>query len=286
MRMKGQTKSEFLTPAGEKLLKALAENYADKYITEFLFPQFERKTGIEIASRQELRKLLNDTKLSLKCLVAYYIVSRKSSDKKTFGNILLESIDKTLFEEGDWISSENSQKFLNTVREFAQAHKQLRIFHAIKPLLDGLIYLISDIYENCGHGNVFLWIKSEVEETNSLEYVYHRLTSIKALGPKTASLILRDTAYIYELENELEFSDRIYLQPITSTLRVVARYAICEAQEKELADWILAGKIAKAARMCNLSGVRVNMGCNYIGLKSMQESTRVEALINSIIHSN
>lgn len=284
--MKGQTKGEFLTPVGGNLLKALAETYADKYITEFLFPQFEKKIGSSIASRQDLQKFLEDTKTSLKCLVAYYIVSRKSSDRKVFSNILLESIDKTLFEEGDWISPENSQKFLNTVRGFAQAHKQLRIFDTMKPLLDGLIYLISDIYENYGHGDVFLWIKSEVEATNSLEYAYHRLTSIKALGPKTASLILRDTASIYDLEDDLEFSDRIYLQPITSTLRIVAKYAICEAQEKELADWILAGKIAKAARMCNLSGVRINMGCNYVGLKSRQESIRIETFINSIIHSN
>ena len=284
--MKGQTKNEFITPMGEKLLKVLESTYADKYISEYLFPQFEKKIGTSITSRQELQKFLKDTKVSLKCLVAYYIISRKSRDKKVFSNILLESIDKTLFEEGDWISSEKSQKFLNTVREFAQTHKQLRVFDTIKPLLDGLIYLISDIYENYGYGNIFLWIKSEVEETNSLEYVYHRLTSIKALGPKTASLILRDTAYIYDLENDLEFSDRIYLQPITSTLRIVASHAICEAQEKGFADWILAGKIAKAARMCNLSGIRINMGCNYIGLKSVQESVRIENLLNSIIRSS
>lgn len=284
--MKGQTKSEFLTPVGEKLLKALEGTCADKYISECLFPQFQGKVGASITSHQLLQEFLKDTKLSLKCLVAYYIVSRKSSHKKIFSHILLEAIDKTLFEESDWISSENSQKFLNTVRDLSQAHNQLRVFGAINPLLDGLIYLVSDIYENYGHGNVFLWIKSEVEETSSLEYAYHRLTSIKALGPKTASLILRDAAYIYDLENKLEFSDRIFLQPITSTLRIIASHAICEAQEKDFADWILAGKIAKAARMCDLSGVRINMGCNYIGLKAIKESARVETIINSIIHSS
>lgn len=95
---------------------------------------------------------------------------------------------------------------------------------------------------------------------------YNQLDSIWSIGPKIASLILRDIVYIYELEKYLEKSDYYYLQPvdtwvhqISKLIRLVKEDEIYKEESKDIVD--------KCHRM-KVNPIHYNQGAWYLATNS------------------
>ena len=80
--------------------------------------------------------------------------------------------------------------------------------------------------------------------------------------------MLRDWIHIFQVEDQVANRDAIYLQPIDRWMRLVAPLLLEETDAANFPDWILAGKVGKAARTAGVSGIRLNMGVSWLGRES------------------
>jgi hypothetical protein len=106
---------------------------------------------------------------------------------------------------------------------------------------------------------------------------------IRGVGPKTTSTFLRDVALLYGLEDQIDHIDRLYLQPVDRWTRLLAEMIVAELDEEHVADWIIAGKLAKYTRRAGVSGVRFNMGTSYFGTRRVFSPERLPECLNSLL---
>ena len=76
-----------------------------------------------------------------------------------------------------------------------------------------MVISIINFIQSIEHHNILLYLVDLIKSHRIVE-AYQQLDGIWSIGPKIASLILRDVVYIYELENILESKDYYYLQPV------------------------------------------------------------------------
>lgn len=105
-------------------------------------------------------------------------------------------------------------------------------------------------------------------KSNMISDAYEILDSVWSIGPKIASLILRDIAYIYELENNLKKEDYYFLQPIdtwvhklSKEIKLINKDKIYRNEAKDITD-----------RCFNfgVNPIHYNQGAWYIGRNSLQ----------------
>ena len=88
--------------------------------------------------------------------------------------------------------------------------------------------------------NILHFLIEQIKSKKIAE-AYRSLDGIWSIGPKIASLILRDVVYTYELENYLSDEDYYFLQPIdtwvhnlSKRIELVDRSKIYKAKQKIL----------------------------------------------------
>lgn len=108
---------------------------------------------------------------------------------------------------------------------------------------------------------------------------YKELDSIWSIGPKIASLILRDVVYIYELENYLDRGDYYFLQPVDTWVHQVSinenlrLIDLEKAKDKNGKSKIYIGEAEDITDKCfelGVNPIHYNQGAGYIGSNSLQ----------------
>jgi len=106
-------------------------------------------------------------------------------------------------------------------------------------------------------------------KSKKIAEAYRNLDGIWSIGPKIASLILRDVVYIYKLENYLlDKEDYYFLQPIdtwvhnlSKSIDLVERSKIYRGEVKDITDKCLE---------LGVNPIHYNQGAWYIGSNSLQ----------------
>ncbi len=119
------------------------------------------------------------------------------------------------------------------------------------------------------HKNITVFLEDKIK-SRSLQEAYKNLQNIHAIGPKVASLILRDLVYIRKLEKYLNRpDDYYYLQPVdiwvhrlSRKLGLVSREEIYH--EKEARD------ITNRCFELGVNPIHYNQGIWYIGTQSLE----------------
>jgi len=110
-----------------------------------------------------------------------------------------------------------------------------------------------------------------IEQIKSKKIVeaYQNLDGIWSIGPKIASLILRDIVYIYKLENYLSGEDYYFLQPIDTWVHnlskkiglVDKRSKIYKDEAKDITDKCIEFRV---------NPIHYNQGVWYVGANSLK----------------
>lgn len=97
--------------------------------------------------------------------------------------------------------------------------------------------------------------------------IYERLRCLRGVGPKIASLFLRDVVLIWGSENSLQSTDYVCLFPLDTwvrqVLRVLDEQAFCGGSDKDLAE-----KVIMVCLENHVSPINFNIGAWYIGAHS------------------
>ena len=129
-----------------------------------------------------------------------------------------------------------------------------------------VISLVNFIQFNNGK-NILHFLIEQIKSKKIAE-AYQDLDGIWSIGPKIASLILRDVVYIYELENYLSDEDYYFLQPIdtwvhnlSKRIELVDRIKIYKVEAKDITDRCFE---------LGVNPIHCNQGVWYVGSNSLK----------------
>lgn len=122
-----------------------------------------------------------------------------------------------------------------------------------------------------GPDNIIVTAKTDVAEGHVKE-AWHKLKEIRGVGPKIASLFLRDVVVQFDLNPASDY--RWLLQPVDVWVRRgVAELMGKEANDKEVAKWVVANCRKPEA---------VNQGLWYFGAQIAGSDFRLKKSINNL----
>lgn len=138
-------------------------------------------------------------------------------------------------------------------------------------LLRGIVDLHND------KGNLFTWIQEEVEESGELKGIYNDLKGVDQIGPKIATLTLRDTVWIWDIEDEISAGQRAYLQPIDRWVERTATFLFEDLQDPSKRG--LRERLADECETHEVSNIAFNQGAFYLGAKRADNPDHLEYLL-------
>jgi hypothetical protein len=270
-----------LDPRVVAVLRGIASSYADRFAGESLFPSLQQATRAPSPSLKEIRAAFAAPYRCLLAFYAHYAFARRGREREEMGSIAAAALKRTcgeadfprLLRQED--GSELWRQFQAVCAERGRkSHEQLN-----RGLIAGMLELAQEVYQLDGVGSIAGWIVQSVMQTGQLEAPFLRIVDIRGVGPKTTSTFLRDTAFLFGMEDQIDPQDRLYLQPVDKWLRLFAAVVAPELHGADPVDWIVAGKVAKYARKAGVSGVRFNMGATYFGAKEVREPSNFEGAL-------
>jgi len=113
-----------------------------------------------------------------------------------------------------------------------------------------------------------LCVLIEQIKSKKIAEAYRNLDEIWSIGPKIASLILRDVVYIYELESYLSEEDYYFLQPIDTWVHNLSRRIKLVNNDKIYRDE--AKDITSKCFEFGVNPIHYNQGVWYVGSNSLK----------------
>lgn len=129
-----------------------------------------------------------------------------------------------------------------------------------------VVSLVNFIQSN--HKKNLLKFLIEKIKSKKVNEAYKSLDEIWSIGPKIASLILRDIVYIYKLENHLNNKDYYFLQPIDTWVNKISQKVGLINKDKIYKDE--AKDITDKCFKYGANPIHYNQGVWYIGANSLQ----------------
>jgi hypothetical protein len=266
-------------------MRALAGQRADRYIAEFLLQPMERLLDEESLTIQDIRAAYSDAYDCLRTVYAHYAFLRRGKDRPELARIALEALDRTCDPDDfeDFLGEKDAQRLWENFVEVCVEKHRKPTEQLNMGVIAGLAELAQEIFRFDRVGSIAGWVLKGVLQTDHVEPQFLRIVDIRGVGPKIASFLIRDIVHIYGIENQVDRLDRIYIQPIDKWIRLIAPYVVPESGAKEMADWVLAGKLTKYARLAGISSIRFNMGATYFGIKEVRNPEALDEAIHELV---
>ena len=273
-----------LDPRAIQVFKRLSEEFSVKYAEEFLFPHLRRVLEIEEEGTEPVKEALLTARGSLLAFFCHYAFARRGKDREDLSRFALEAVQRVQG-DGDFIDLlklEDGTSLWEAFADICTENRRKNNESQNRGLIQGMLELSQEIHEADGVGSIAGWMISGVTKTRRLEPQFERVVDIRGVGPKSTSTFMRDMAYMFELEQQVEPADRIYIHPIDRWLRMMARYLVPETGMEKVADWIIAGKISKYSRRAGVSGIAFNMGSTYFGQRVVKDPDNFEEALKKL----
>jgi hypothetical protein len=272
-----------IRPSTVVLMRRIAGEYGDRYVGEVLLPSLARAARADAASIKDVRDALSDPYRCLEAVYAHYAFSRRGRDRNELAQIAVEALHQAVrpaaFEQ--FLNQPDASVLWDHYVEVSRRYRRKPMEQLNRGVIAGLAELAQEVYRCDGVGSIANWVFKGVLQTDRLESQFLRIVDIRGVGPKLGSLFVRDAAFIFGLEEQIDPIDRLYLQPVDKWLRLMAPYLGEDAEDS--ADWVLAGKLAKYTRRVGVSGVRFNMGVTYLGSKVARVAESFDDVISDLI---
>lgn len=254
-------------------MRALAGEPADRYCEHLLLPGIAKAVQFRVETLEEVEQVFLDPHACLSAVLGYYAFMRRGKDRVELGEMASAAWRGTIPDERPELFLEPDagervwEAFVTRCGERGRKPNENLNYGVIV----GLVELGQEAYQATGDGSIAQQVCDAVERTGRIESEFMRIVDIRGVGPKFASIFLRDLVEILDLEESVSNVDRLYLQPMDKWVRIAARHVLSE-EEADSADWVLAGKLAKAARLSCVSGVRFNMGATFVGARGSRDT--------------
>lgn len=272
-----------LRPEARALMLALAGDPADRYVEELLVPGVSKAAQERVVSAEELEKLFLDPYGCCCAMLGYYAFMRRGKDRLELGEIAggawRDCYPKERFDS--FLDTEAADRVWDAFAERCSERGRKPNENLNYGVVAGLIELVQEAYRATNGGSVAQYVGDAVERTGRLETEFMRIVDIRGVGPKFASIFLRDVVDTLDLEEGVSNVDRLYLQPMDKWVRLAARHILSE-EEADSADWVLAGKLAKYARHSGVSGIRFNMGATFVGARGSRDSGQFDSILRNL----
>ncbi|MFQ3611428.1 MAG: hypothetical protein SNJ72_08040 [Fimbriimonadales bacterium] len=270
----------------ELILKRIANEKAERFQREVLFPQLARAMRINLSETQEVREALADPYYAFRAMLGYYAFAKRGNDRAEYSAFALEALDRVL--EGKkanfaaFLSAGDAPERLWQAFEEVCRENQRKINEQLnRGLIEGLAGYASRIYAEDEIGNIWTTIHQAIVRSGRVEPIYQAITEIKGIGPKVGALVLRDMVALYDLEPQIEPSDYHYLQPVDTWIRRIGPLLSDEITD-QTADWVIAGKLSKLCRRNRVSGVRFNQGVQYLAIVEVRKLEHLKDFLRQL----
>jgi hypothetical protein len=242
-----------------EMISSYAEGYQD-----MMFGSHLQRIGL---TEQDLRE--GGPHPSLAFILRYQAFARAGGEQAGYGPIAHSAFSQLDMNEGDDIPP-------NELWEGFKAGCEQEGKGVNERLNKGVVTGLAELSNR--RGNLFVWMRDEIEETGELKRLYLELKDIKGIGRKISTFILRDAVWLWGLEEEIRKSDRQYLHPIDRWVSRVA--ALLWPEFQDAGDDVVAQHIADECNRLGLSNVEFNQGAWYL---SAEEVDGDEAKLESVI---
>lgn len=142
------------------------------------------------------------------------------------------------------------------------------------PLIEGVVALAREILPT----SLVPWMGYSFGSPGGVERVFLRLVAIKGIGPKIASLLLGQTAWVLGLERRVSPPDRFLLQPVDIWVRRTAAALWPDLAASQVPSFCVARRIAETCSRIGVSGVEFNHGAWYFGSQEVKRGNLQEGL--------
>lgn len=268
------------------LVRALAGDRADRYVSEFLLHPLERLFEQPSLTIREVRDGFSDPFLCLRAIFGHYAFSRRGKDRADLSAAAVEALDRTCSADDfeSFLCEPDGGRLWESFLEVCEERKIKPSEQLNRGVIAGMGELAQEVFDLDDVGSIAGWVLKGVLQTDRLEPQFLRIVDIRGVGPKISSLFLRDVVHVFDLESQIDRTDRLYIQPIDKWLRMLAPYIMPEAEEESPADWVLAGKLAKYSRLAGVSGIRFNMGATYFGLREVKMPEMLDQVVRALLY--
>ncbi len=273
----------------ETILKRIANERAERFQREVLFPQLARAMRIPLNDSQAVREALADPYYAFRAMLGYYAFAKRGNDRVEYSGFALEALERVLDDKKEnfarFLASDDAPARLWQAFEEVCRENQRKINEQLnRGLIEGLAGYASRIYAEDEIGNIWTTIHQAIVRSGKVEPIYQTITEIKGIGPKVGALVLRDMVALYDLEPQIDPADYHYLQPVDSWIRRIGPY-LTEEITHETADWVIAGKLSKLCRRNRVSGVRFNQGVQYLAIVEVRKIDHLKEFLRELARS-
>jgi hypothetical protein len=242
----------------------LAGAPAERFLAEILSHGLGGVRGTWNA--EEIAERLDDPASCLRVVYSRYAFSRRGKDRKALAEMAVAAFDSALGDGAD-LGKISLDAVWQHYCDACESSGRKPSPDLNRGVVIGLAGLAQAIARETGL-SLAGYAASAAHEGGRLEPVFFGIVELRGVGPKVAATMLRDWIYAYGVEARVAHRDTIYLQPIDRWTRLAAPYLLEEMGADGFPDWILAGKLGKAARNAGVSGIRMNMGISWLGMEA------------------
>lgn len=274
-----------LDPRAVVIMRRLAGEFAERYVNDYLLGHFKKIIALPELTVERTTEALADQYNALLIFFGHYAFSRRGKDRDELASLSIEATKRLVIEQpfekvlampdGEILW----QKFDSLCRERNRKSNEQQN----RGPLQGMLELAQEIFRLNSGLSVATWVVEGIRATSRLEPQHMRIVDIRGVGPKSASTFLRDIVRLYEVEDEVDAADRLFVQPVDRWLRMIVQYVVPEPELSEPPDWVVAGKISKYTRRANVSGVRFNMGTSFYGQRVVGDPARLGIALRELV---
>lgn len=249
---------------------------ADHAIEQQLLPSLASASRAPDATQASVAEAMAHPYTALLAFYAHYAFARRGKDREDLSAMAVTAFKRVTTPEtiSELMEHEDGHAVWESFCQVCAERQRKNSEQLNRGLIAGMVELAQEVFDLDGVGSITQWVVNGVEQTGRIEPVFLRIVDIRGVGPKTTSTFLRDITWLYDLEDQLDHADRLYVQPVDRWLRLAAPLLVPEPNIETSVDWIIAGKVAKYARRAGVSGIRLNLGNSAFGSREVREPGR------------
>jgi hypothetical protein len=241
----------------------LAGEPASRYVEEVLLRDICAAANTEVIL-PGVAAALSDGRIAFQAFLYRYLFHKSGQGTSPFAVPAVRAVNITVGGDDfyDLLESEDYDALWDSFEEACRESGNRIKDEDLHRLLSDTFALACEVYLEHGSESLFSWISDQAFSTKRLQHIFERLTGIRGFGPKNASLLLRDAAFVYDFEDVVRPRDRPLLMPVFGGLRRLADQLW--AEEQRPADHAVATYFSDVCQEIGVSGVRFNMGAAYV----------------------
>ena len=256
------------------VVRFLAGNQGE-YLSGFLLPEISKIACSKIGDRRDAIAALNSPDVSTSFALYYFAFARAGGERAGYKNLALKMFETT-----------KGKNFASVWPAFAELCRKAGV-GANEKLNRRPIEGLMQVHHSghFGDAGLFAGIADQVRKTGVLAKTYLELLEVVGLGEKISAFLLRDLVWIYDLEERVAPTDRMFLQPIDVWVRRAAEAVFMRPFPERVPSLTIGHLLAEACRQAQVSGIAFNQGAWFFGSQKVKKVDGYRKMLGELVNS-